>query len=198
MKLPSFSVQVFLGMAVGLVLGVWARALGAESGLAEGLRIIGEIFAQLLRALVVALVFTASVAPIAALRDLGNAARLVASTLIWFAITALIAVSIGLVLATVIAPGAHAGVDAAAAVRPATTGSWLDFLRGLVPANILGLAASTKLADGGATTSLSFNIHQIIVVAIAVGAAAVRVGAAVCACVLGQAIAIAPSRTEAW
>lgn len=177
MKLPSFSVQVFLGMAVGLVLGVWARALGAESGLAEGLRIIGEIFVQLLRALVVPLVFTAIVASIAALRDLGNAARLVASTLIWFAITALIAVSIGLVLATVIAPGAHAGVDAAAAVRPATTGSWLDFLRGLVPANILGLAASTKLADGVATTSLSFNILQIIVVAIAIGIAAVRVGA---------------------
>jgi len=177
MKLPSFSVQVFLGMAVGLVLGVWARALGAESGLAEGLRIIGEIFVQLLRALVVPLVFTAIVASIAALRDLGNAARLVASTLIWFAITALIAVSIGLVLATVIAPGTHAGVDAAAAVRPATTGSWLDFLRGLVPANILGLAASTKLADGVATTSLSFNILQIIVVAIAIGIAAVRVGA---------------------
>ena len=46
-----------------------------------------------------------------------------------------------------------------------------------MPANVLGLAASTKLTDGGATTSLSFNILQIIVVAIAIGVAAVRVGA---------------------
>ena len=172
----SFSAQVFLGMAAGLMLGYWARTLGEASALAEGLRIVGEVFVQLLRALVVPLVFTAIVASIAALRDLGNAARLVAGTLIWFAITALIAVSIGLVLGVLMEPGLRAGVDAATAVRPASTGSWLDFLRGLVPSNMLGLGASTKLTDAGATTSISFNILQIIVVAIALGIAAVRVG----------------------
>ena len=176
LRLPSFTVQVFLGMAAGLLLGFWARDLGEASAAAEALRIVGESFIQLLRALVVPLVFTAIVASIAALRDLGNAARLVASTLAWFAITALIAVTIGLVLGTVMQPGARAAVDVAAAVRPATTGSWLDFLRGLIPANILGLGASTKLADGAATTSLQFNVLQIIVVAIALGVAAVRVG----------------------
>ncbi len=172
----SFSAQVFLGMAAGLLLGFWARTLGETSALAEALRIIGEIFVQLLRALVVPLVFTAIVASIAALRDLGNAARLVAGTLIWFAITALIAVSIGLALGLLMEPGVRAGVDAATAIRPTSTGSWLDFLRGLVPSNMLGLSASTRLTDGGATTSISFNILQIIVVAIALGIAAVRVG----------------------
>jgi Na+/H+-dicarboxylate symporter len=172
----SFSAQVFLGMAAGLLLGYWARTLGETSALAEALRIVGEIFVQLLRALVVPLVFTAIVASIAALRDLGNAARLVAGTLIWFAITALIAVSIGLALGLLIEPGVRAGVDVATAVRPTSTGSWLDFLRGLVPSNMLGIGASTKLTDGGATTSISFNILQIIVVAIALGIAAVRVG----------------------
>ncbi len=172
----SFTAQVFVGMATGLLLGFWARSLGEASALAEALRIVGEIFVQLLRALVVPLVFTAIVASIAALRDLGNAARLVAGTLIWFAITALIAVAIGLTLGTVIQPGVRAGVDVAAAVAPATHGSWLDFLRGLVPANILGLGASTKLVDGAASTTLSFNVLQIIVVAVAIGVAAVRTG----------------------
>jgi len=172
----SFTAQVFVGMATGLLLGFWARTLGEASALAEALRIVGEIFVQLLRALVVPLVFTAIVASIAALRDLGNAARLVAGTLIWFAITALIAVAIGLTLGTVMQPGVRAGVDVAAAVAPSTHGSWLDFLRGLVPANILGLGATTKLVDGAATTSLSFNVLQIIVVAVAIGIAAVRTG----------------------
>jgi Na+/H+-dicarboxylate symporter len=176
MTRPSFSAQVFLGMVAGLLLGYWARTLGETSALAEALRIIGEIFVQLLRALVVPLVFTAIVASIAALRDLGNAARLVAGTLIWFAITALIAVSIGLALGLLVEPGVRAGVDVASAIRPTSTGSWLDFLRGLVPSNMLGLGASTKLTDTGATTSISFNILQIIVVAIALGIAAVRVG----------------------
>ncbi|MBB4154320.1 Na+/H+-dicarboxylate symporter [Sphingomonas jinjuensis] len=179
-RLP-FSAQVFVGMAIGLLLGFLARSLDPASGgeaIARGLRIVGDAFVGLLKTLVVPLVFTAIVASIAALRDVANAARLVVSTLVWFAITAAIAVAIGLLLGTVLAPGAHAGVDIATAVRPATTGSWLDFLRGLIPANILGLGASTKLAEGGATTTLSFNVLQIIVVAVAIGAAAVRVGEA--------------------
>jgi Na+/H+-dicarboxylate symporter len=172
---PTFGVQVFIGMAIGLALGFVARSYGL-GGLADGLKIVGDIFVQLLKALVVPLVFTAIVASIAALRDLNNAARLVGGTFIWFGLSALIAVSIGLMLGTVLQPGAHAGISAAAAVRPDTAGSWLDFLRGLVPANILGLEASTRLADGAAKTGLSFNILQLIVVAIAIGVAAVRTG----------------------
>lgn len=172
----SFGLQVLIGMIAGLALGFIARGAGETSGLAETLRIVGEIFVQLLKTLVVPLVFTAIIASIAALRDLDNARRLVVSTLVWFAITALIAVSIGIVLGLVIQPGVTAGVSAATAVAPKGAGSWLDFLRGLVPANILGLEASTKLADGAARTALSFNVLQIIVVAITIGIAAVRIG----------------------
>jgi len=179
-RLPSFGVQVLAGMALGLLLGLAARALGpdqvAGAALGEGLRTIGQIFVQLLKALVPPLVFTAIVASIAALRDLDNAARLAWRTLFWFAVTALIAVTIGIVLGLVIQPGLHAGIDPAAAKAPATSGSWLDFLKGLVPANFLGITASTALTDGRATTALSFNILQIIVAAVAVGAAAVRIG----------------------
>lgn len=174
---PSFGMQVFIGMAVGLALGFLARG-DATGALAQGLRIVGDIFVQLLKALVVPLVFTAIVASIAALRDLDNAARLVTGTFVWFAITALIAVSIGLALGLLIEPGVQAGVSASTAARPDTAGSWLDFLRGLVPANILGLEASTKLTDGAAKTSLSFNVLQLIIVAITIGVAAVRTGAA--------------------
>lgn len=74
-------------------------------------------------------------------------------------------------------PGLHAGIAPGSAVRPDTAGSWLDFLRGLIPSNILGLSASTSAGDGGALkTGLSFNILQIIVMAVAIGVAAVRVG----------------------
>jgi len=177
-----FSAQVFAGMAVGIALGFVARAGGASeaqaTGISEALRIVGEIFVQLLKALVVPLVFTAIVASIAALRDVGNAARLVASTLLWFAITALIAVSIGIVLGVTIQPGVHSGVAASAAAVPTSTGSWLDFLRGLVPSNVFGLTASTTIDHGVPKTTLSFNVLQMIVVAVAVGVAAVRTGEA--------------------
>jgi Na+/H+-dicarboxylate symporter len=174
---PNFALQVLLGMAAGLALGFAVRATG-QAGIGEALHTTGQIFVQLLKALVPPLVFTAIVASIAALRDLDNAARLVARTLFWFAATALIAVLIGIALGLLLQPGLHAGVAASAAKAPSSTGSWLDFLKGVVPANFLGLTAATTLKDGAASTGLSFNVLQIIVAAIAIGAAAVRVGEA--------------------
>lgn len=179
---PSFGVQVLAGMAAGILLGLLARQMGSDGAgpnwLAQVLHTVGQSFVQLLKALVPALVFTAIVGSIAALRELKNAAHLVVRTLLWFAITAFIAVSIGILLGVAIQPGLHTGVDAAAAVAPAEKGSWLDFLTGLIPANLFGLAASTREANGVLTTGLSFNVLQIIVAAIAIGTAAVRVGAA--------------------
>lgn len=176
-RLPGFGWQVLIGMIAGLLLGWLARDSG-NAALAEALKLTGSIFVQLLKALVPPLVFAAIVTSVASLRQLDDARRLVVATLGWFAITALIAVTIGLVLGTVFQPGHQANVAATAAVRPAVTGSWLDFLRGLVPVNVLGLEAGTKLADGGAKTTLSFNVLQIIVAAAAIGTAAVRIGAA--------------------
>jgi len=178
-RFPSFGIQVLIGMALGLALGFGARAGGgADTGFAVALHTIGQIFVQLLKALVPPLVFTAIVSSIAALRDLENAAKLVWQTLLWFAFTASIAVSIGIALGLLIQPGLHAGLDVHSATLPDTRGTWLDFLKGLVPANMLGLTASTTVEDGAVSTSLSFNVLQIIVAAIAIGAAAVRVGKA--------------------
>ena len=181
--LGSFGFQVLAAMVIGLILGLVARNLGTGEGqqghaLSEALKLAGSSFVQLLRVLVPPLVFTAIVASIANLRELQNAAALVWRTLMWFAITALIAVSIGIALGLVLQPGVNTSIAPAAAVASHTQGSWLDFLKGLVPSNILGLTASTKLADGELATSLSFNVLQIMVISLVIGIAALRSGPA--------------------
>ncbi len=176
-RYPGFGLQVLAGLVLGGVLGLWARQLGADCALAEGLHTVGSLFVQLLRALVPPLIVTAIIASIAALRDLRDAGKLVASTLLWFAITSLIAVLIGIALGLIFEPGLHSGVAATLAERSATQGGWLDFIKGLVPSNFLGLTASTSDKDGLLSTSLSFNALQLIVIAIVVGSAAVRSGA---------------------
>ncbi|MFD1252304.1 C4-dicarboxylate transport protein [Devosia equisanguinis] len=179
----NFGVQVLAAMVIGLVLGFIARTMGPDAAgnanwLTVTLATIGSSFVSLLRALVPVLVFTAIVASIANLRELNNAAKLVWQTLLWFAITALIAVAIGIALGLIIQPGVHTAVTEAAARAPSSTGSWLDFLKGLIPSNFIGLQASTRVSDSGATTSLNFNVLQILIVAIVVGVAALRVGPA--------------------
>ncbi|MBU4435899.1 MAG: dicarboxylate/amino acid:cation symporter [Alphaproteobacteria bacterium] len=182
--ISGFGFQVLAAMLVGLGLGLLARQLGTETGqpgfvLAETLRQVGSIFIQLLRVLVPPLVFTAIVASIANLAQLQNAARLVSRTLFWFAATALIAVLIGITLGLVLQPGLHTTVAVAQAHAPKTSGSWLDFLTGLVPANILGLTASTTISDtGAAKTALSFNVLQILVISLVTGVAALKAGEA--------------------
>lgn len=167
-------------MVAGVALGLAGRALGGETNwLIELLGTMGSIFVQLLKVIVPALVFTAIVASIANLGELRNGARLAGQTLIWFAITAGIAVAIGLALGLLLQPGLHDGVAATAAAPPGTVGGWTDFLKGLVPANLLGLTGSTAIAeDGRATTTLGFNVLQLVVLSIAVGVAALKAGEA--------------------
>ncbi|MGO0576160.1 dicarboxylate/amino acid:cation symporter [Ornithinimicrobium panacihumi] len=173
----SFGNQVLIGLALGVVLGLVARSTGASADnptwLSETLRIIGSSFVTLLRAIVPPLVFLAIVSSIANLREVSNAARLAWNTLLWFAITALVSVSIGIVTAMIVDPARGAGVTAADAAAPSRTGGWLDFLVGIIPTNVLGLSARGG-EDG--EVSLSFNVLQILVLAIAVGIAVVKTG----------------------
>lgn len=176
----SFAVQVLVGMVAGVALGLIARQLGPEAGgpLAAALERIGSIFVQLLKVLVPPLVFTAVVAAVAALGRLQDAAVYVWRTVLWFGITALAAVLVGLALGLWLQPGIGSGVSPSAAAPPRAVGSWLDFLTGLVPGNVFGLTASTKVVEGQATTTLGFNALQIVVVALTVGIAATRLGEA--------------------
>ena len=97
----SFGTQVLVGMAIGIALGFVARAIGPDAGgdpnqLAVTLKTVGSIFIGLLSATVPPLIFAAIVSSITNLKDLDNAARLAWQTLAWFAITAFIAVVIGI------------------------------------------------------------------------------------------------------
>jgi Na+/H+-dicarboxylate symporter len=171
-----FAAQVLLALVVGVVLGLVARDIGpvtdgSPNWLTSTLQTIGSTFVTLLKVLVPPLIVTAVIVSIANLKQVSNAARLAGQTLLWFAITALIAVSIGIGLGLLTEPGRNSSVDAATQTPPESTGGWFDFLTGLVPGNIFGLQGSP---DG----SLSFNVLQLIVIAAAIGIAALKVGEA--------------------
>jgi hypothetical protein len=118
-RLP-FWAQVLIGLAVGIVLGFLARTFSLD-WLTELLNTVGTIFVQLLRVIVVPLVLTALIVSITQLRHVANAARLAVQTLVWFAITALVSVVIGIGLGVLTNPGASAtiGTEGAKAVRHA-------------------------------------------------------------------------------
>ncbi|MFC4224663.1 dicarboxylate/amino acid:cation symporter [Lysinibacter cavernae] len=187
-KLPrwatSFGPQITIALVLGVIVGLIAREMGMDgegpNWLTGTLSTIGGAYVSLLQVMVAPLVFTAVVSSISNLSKVSNAARLATQTIIWFAITALIAVAIGIAIGIIAQPGGSASVEMSDAAAPSKTGSWWAFFTSLVPQNILGLGASTMVTetDGilAGTTSLRVNVLQLLVIAIAIGIAALKVG----------------------
>jgi len=175
-----FGAQILVGLVAGVGLGVLARSLGGTAedpnALTTVLATIGSTFVQLLRVVVPPLVVTAIIVSIANLREVTNAARLAGQTLLWFAITSLIAVTIGIGIGLLTNPGANADISTEGAEASSTQGGWLDFLDQLIPSNVLSLNASTSVEDGTASTSLSFGVLSLVVLALAIGTAVLKTG----------------------
>ncbi|MFC1419989.1 dicarboxylate/amino acid:cation symporter [Streptacidiphilus cavernicola] len=160
-----FWAQILLGLVLGVALGFVARE--AElSWLTTTLTQIGTIFVQLLKLAVPPLVFTAIVVSIANLRNVNNAARLAARTLLWFAITSLIAVTIGLLIGVLTNPGHGTGLTPHDGSKLTdVTASWTDFLTGLIPTNIVD-------------SFVQMNVLQIVFLGIVFGIALLKIGEA--------------------
>ncbi|WP_405365444.1 dicarboxylate/amino acid:cation symporter [Kitasatospora sp. NBC_00039] len=158
-----FWAQIVAGLVFGVGLGYLARAADI-SWLATTLETIGRIFVQLLKLAVPPLVFTAIVVSVANLRNVTNAARLAGRTLLWFLITSLIAVAIGLGLGLLTNPGEGTNLTTEGLKPPKSTGTWIDFLTGIFPTNIVD--AFTQV-----------NVLQIVFLAVVVGAAIIKLGA---------------------
>lgn len=180
--LTSFGWQILAALVLGVVLGAVALQIGPD---AEGnpnwllatLGLVGSKYVLLLKAAVVPLVFTAIVSSIVGLRKVTNAARLAGQTLLWFGITALIAVTIGIVLGVVLQPGAHASRTELETGDPYAVGTWWNFLAGIVPENFLGLGVRASAdASGAISAGANFNVLQVIVISAVIGIAALKIG----------------------
>ncbi len=157
-----FWAQILIGLVVGVGLGAIARN-GEVEWLTTTLDQIGSIFVQLLKLAVAPLVFFAILVSITNLRKVNNAARLASRTLLWFMITSLIAVTIGLVIGLVTNPGAGTGLTPKDGKLPEHTGSWLDFLTGIIPTDII-------------TPFTELNVLQIVFMAAVAGIAILKIG----------------------
>lgn len=158
----SFSLQLLLGLVVGAALGFAARAwdIGWLTG---ALTEVGNIFVQLLKLAVAPLVFTAVVVSVANLGNVTGAARLAGKTLLWFMATALLAVVVGIGLGLIVNPGQGVTLGTAEAKAPEHVGTWVDFLTGIIPANVV-------------TAFSELNVLQIVFLGVVLGAAALAIG----------------------
>ena len=100
MKKIKLHTQIFIGLILGVIVGL---VFGEKATIIEP---IGTIFLRLITMIVVPLVLVSLMLGTASLGDLRKLGRIGIKTIVYFTITTMIAISIGLFLANVVKPGA--------------------------------------------------------------------------------------------
>ncbi len=151
--------KIMIGLVAGVVTGL---VVGPE---AAQLKPIGTLFINLIRMLVVPLIFFSIVAGVTSLNDPKTMGRIGIKTVAIYMVSTLFAVSLGLTFGTVFTPGEGATLDGVEEVEAteATAPSALDLILGVVPTNPV-----QAMAEG--------NMLQIIFFAILFGIAMALTG----------------------
>ena len=168
--------RVLAGFVLGVLAG-WAFGPSAETWFGP----LGGLYVTLIQMIAVPLVFFAVINAVSSLHGQTSIAALAGRTFAWFAITAVLAVVVGLVFGLVIRPGEGVGVlQVAADYKPKEAPGIIDVFLNIVPANVfqaLSGAAASKSADGTSVlVPRNGTVLQVIFFAGLVGFAFVRLG----------------------
>lgn len=151
MSLPT---QMGIGMVLGIIAGAVAPHVSFDP---QWFKPFGQLFINLVRMVVVPLVFTTLVAGAASVGNVSRLGRVAAKTLIYYFATTAVAIAIGLVLADLVQPGV--GLDLSTEnlkAKEVTAPSMVQVLMNIVPINPM-----ESLAKG--------SMLQIIFFAVLVG-----------------------------
>jgi Na+/H+-dicarboxylate symporter len=109
MKMPSLNTQILFGAIIGVLVGLYFHQLGANHHIAQsGLYtsgLIGTFFIDLLKMILIPLVFCSITVGIANLRQHQKMHRVWITTLVFFAFTTTIAITLGLAASNYFKPG---------------------------------------------------------------------------------------------
>jgi proton glutamate symport protein len=160
MKRVSLTAWIFIGMAVGVLIGVVAP------GIAKQLGPLSAIFLRLIRSIVALLIFATLVAGIAGSGGAKNMGRIGAKAILYFEIVTTLALFLGLAAVNLVRPGVGIPLarTAAEAAVPQTQTTPASFVEHIVP---------TSLIDSMARN----DVLQIVVFAFLFGASCAAIGA---------------------
>ncbi len=164
MKKPSLTAQIGIALLLAVVAGVLLR--NQADFVNAYIKPIGTIFLNLLKFIVVPLVLFSIMAGILSMNDIKKVGKLGLRTLIYFMVTTLFAVTLGLVVPSLlkgILPTIHIDLDAATETVEVPRLSVMDQLVNMFPSNIVEPVSSMAMM-------------QVIVIALLFGIAMVHVG----------------------
>jgi Na+/H+-dicarboxylate symporter len=164
----GLTARIMIGMLAGLLVGTLINALGAEGTIRDvvvdgAFHVVGAVFLASLKVLVVPLVFVSLICGTAALDDVTKLGRVGGKTLVLYVGTTALAVTVSVVAASLVRPGAGFGLPAEVDFQPVEPPPLTEILINLFPSNPV-----QAMAEG--------HMLQIIVFAILFGVAVTLAG----------------------
>lgn len=159
MKKISLAWQIFIGLALGIIVGA---VFYGNPHVAGYLQPIGDIFIRLIKMIVVPIVISSLIVGVAGVGDMKSLGKLGGKTLLYFEIITTIAIIVGLLAANVFQPGD--GVDQSKLTKTdinsyvdtaeqTESHSMMDTFVNIVPTNII-----QSLADGDMLAIIFFSV----------------------------------------
>ncbi len=145
-----FTLLILLAMALGIVAGEVVRSTIPDPAAVAGyFSLVTDVFLRLIKMIIAPLVFSTLVAGIAHLGDTSAVGRVGVRTLGWFLLASVVSLALGMVLVTLLQPGANLALplppaDAAGAVQ-STAINLKDFITHLVPKSPFEALANNEI-----------------------------------------------------
>jgi len=169
-----FTLYIALAMLLGTATGWWCHAYNPDpAALAGYLSLATDVFLRLIKMIIAPLVFATLVVGIAHMGDSGRLGRIGAKTLAWFLLASVISLLLGVLMVTLLAPGAALALplppgNAASGVQAAQF-NLKDFLGHLVPRSIAEAMANNEILQivvfaaffGGALAALGARARAL-------------------------------------
>ncbi|MGG5252365.1 cation:dicarboxylate symporter family transporter [Neobacillus sp. SM06] len=159
MKKVSLAWQIFIGLALGIVVGA---VFYGNPNVETYLQPIGTIFIRLIKMIVVPIVVSSLIVGVAGVGDMKSLGKIGGKTLLYFELITTVAIAVGLLAANVFQPGA--GVDRShltktdinsylATTKSTESHSMIDTFVNIVPTNIV-----QSLANGDMLAIIFFSV----------------------------------------
>jgi len=143
LRLLRLKLKVHTQILAAIVLGVLTGLLLGEK--TSHLKIIGDMFIRLLRMIIIPLILASMVTGIVSIGDIRRLGRLGLKTFIYYMVTTILAVSVGLILVNLTEPGTRVELEAESAADFQETISVVSIIEDIIPENLLEAMAADKV-----------------------------------------------------
>jgi proton glutamate symport protein len=154
-KKPRFSLttQIFIGLAVGVIVGVIVNNSGQAEAWTANIRPFSQIFLRMIKMVIAPLIFATLVAGIAGAGHFNQVGRMGLRAIIYFEIVTTIALVIGLVAVNITKPGVGLALPNEVSEVTGKAQGWKDILLHLVPESVI-----KAMAEGDVLQIVVFSI----------------------------------------